>query len=49
MVLSIICVGLWAGIAWFIREIEAIKQAEQLEKEKNGNVEGEVEEEKKDK
>lgn len=34
--LSLICGGLWAAITWFIKEVEAIKKAEALEKEKGG-------------
>lgn len=54
MFLSLICAGLWIAITWFIREVEAIRKAEELEKERkkaNGEIEEEdsVVEEKKEK
>lgn len=43
--LSLICVGLWIAITWFIGEVEAIRKAEVLEKEREKKEKGEAEEE----
>lgn len=42
--LSLICAGLWMAITWFIGEVEAIREAEELEKERKKKEIGEVEE-----
>lgn len=44
MFLSLICAGLWIAITWFIGEVEAIREAEELEKERKKKEIGEVEE-----
>lgn len=44
VVLSLICAGLWTAITWFIREVEAIRKAEELEKEREKKENGEAEE-----